>query len=67
MVDRESVPYFSFSLVMESDVWVLHNPLLGIEEELNQAAYLVLKLCDGYRTLEKVTLNCPVPTGKVRM
>lgn len=54
MEDRESVPYFPFSLVMESDVWVLHNPLLGIEEELNQAAYFVLKLCDGYRTLEEV-------------
>ena len=54
MVDKESVPYFPFSLIIESDVWVLHNPLLGIEEELNQAAYFVLKLCDGYRTLEEV-------------
>lgn len=54
MINRKSVPYFPFSFVRENDVWVLHNPLFGIEEELNQVAYWVLKLCDGYRTLEEV-------------
>ncbi|SFM27970.1 radical SAM protein [Methanolobus profundi] len=50
----ELVPYFPFRIKKEDELWTMKNPLNGQESELNEAAFWMLKLCDGYRTLDEV-------------
>ncbi|WP_340818348.1 PqqD family peptide modification chaperone [Methanolobus sp. WCC4] len=50
----ELVPYFPFRINKEDELWVIRNPLTGQENELNEAAFWMLKLCDGYRTLDEI-------------
>ena len=50
----ELVPYFPFRIIQEENIWVIKDPLKGYENELNEAAFWLLKLCDGYRTLDEI-------------
>jgi len=51
---NELVPYFPFRISHEDEVWVIKNPITGVENELNEPAFWLLKLCDGYRTLDEI-------------
>jgi radical SAM protein with 4Fe4S-binding SPASM domain len=52
--DKSAVPYFPFRVSKENDVWIIKDPLSSEIQELNEAAYWLLKMCDGYRTLEEI-------------
>ncbi|SDG14139.1 radical SAM additional 4Fe4S-binding SPASM domain-containing protein [Methanolobus vulcani] len=53
--DRSAVPYFPFRIRKEDDIWITEDPLSSEIQELNEAAYWLLKMCDGYRTLDEIT------------
>jgi radical SAM protein with 4Fe4S-binding SPASM domain len=56
ILDRSAVPYFPFRINKddENDVWITEDPLSSEIQELNEAAYWLLKMCDGYRTLNEI-------------
>lgn len=55
ILDRdEHVPYFPFRIKQEEDLWVIESPFTGQESELNEPAFWLLKLCDGYRTVDEI-------------
>lgn len=51
---NEHVPYFPFRISHEDDLWIIKNPISGLENELNEPAFWLLKLCDGYRTFHEI-------------
>ncbi|MBN2111413.1 MAG: radical SAM protein [Methanosarcinaceae archaeon] len=51
---NELVPYFPLRIYKEDELWMIRNPLTGQAKEMNEAAFWLLKLCDGYRTLDEV-------------
>ncbi|WP_094226993.1 PqqD family peptide modification chaperone [Methanolobus psychrotolerans] len=51
---NELVPYFPFKINRDDKIWVITDPFTGYERELNEAAFWLLKLCDGYRTLDEI-------------
>lgn len=50
MFDVDAIPCYAFKLTPDGDGWLTRNPITDTEYELNQPAYWVLRLCDGYRT-----------------
>ncbi len=50
MLDSDAVPYFPCKVISEDNGWYFRNPIKGCEQELNEAAFWLLKLCDGFRT-----------------
>lgn len=54
--DKSAVPYFPFRISKdeEDEIWITEDPLSSEIQELNEAAYWLLKMCDGYRTLDEV-------------
>lgn len=55
-LDMSAVPYFPFRINKDndSDTWVTKDPLTSEIQELNEAAFWLLKFCDGYRTLDEI-------------
>ncbi|WP_321428431.1 PqqD family peptide modification chaperone [uncultured Methanolobus sp.] len=51
---KSAVPYFPFRISKENNIWITKDPLSSEVQELNDAAYWLLKMCDGYRTLYEV-------------
>ncbi|TQD29228.1 PqqD family peptide modification chaperone [Methanolobus vulcani] len=51
---ESAVPYFPFRISKENDIWITEDPLSSEVQELNEAAYWLLKMCDGYRTLDEI-------------
>jgi radical SAM protein with 4Fe4S-binding SPASM domain len=52
--DKSAVPYFPFRISKDNDIWITKDPLSSEIQELNEAAYWLLKMCDGYRTLDEI-------------
>nr|WP_321498228.1 PqqD family peptide modification chaperone [uncultured Methanolobus sp.] len=52
--DNSAVPYFPFRISKDNGTWITKDPLSSEIQELNEAAYWLLKMCDGYRTLDEV-------------
>lgn len=52
--DKSAVPYFPFRINKEDDIWITEDPLSSEVQELNEPAYWLLKMCNGYRTLEEI-------------
>ena len=50
----DHVPYFPFRIDQEDNLWLIKNPVSGLESELNEAAFWLLKLSDGYRKLYEI-------------
>ena len=50
MFDVDAIPCFPLKLTPDGDGWLIRNPITGAEHELNQTAYWLLRLCDGYCT-----------------
>lgn len=55
-LDMSAVPYFPFRIDKEegSDIRVTKDPLTSEIQELNEAAFWLLRSCDGYRTLQEI-------------
>lgn len=55
--DADAVPFFPFRFEREQDKWVVKNPVNGVENELNDPGYWILRTCDGYRTWYEIILE----------
>ena len=53
----DAVPYFPFKLMSNDDGWLIRHPLTGTEHKLNEAAYWLLRLCDGYSTWGEIAAS----------
>ena len=48
------VPYYPFRIKQKENIWIIRNLITQQEYELNNSAYWLLSLCDGYRTLDEI-------------
>jgi len=54
MFDPDTTPFFPLKLNPNRNCWLIRNPITSNEYKLNQAAYWLLKLCNGYYTWAEI-------------
>lgn len=54
MLEIDAIPFFPFKLTSDGGCWLLRDPLTSAVQEVNAAAYWLLRFCDGYRSWGEV-------------
>lgn len=57
LFNKDFIPFFPLKIKKNESSWIVYNPVNDCEFEVNSSAYYLLKLCDGYRTLNEISLE----------